>query len=70
MICTISNCDDCPYSDCIAEAKAEKKKRGRKKMDPAIVRQHRLDYNKRYYRAHKTELNEKAKERYHEKKNT
>lgn len=81
MICSHKDCFTCPYPDCIAKNDSEvvykeKKKRGRKKMDPELKKQHqriaRHEYylkNKekvkahqlKYYENHKKEICDKQK---------
>lgn len=50
MRCEHGDCFTCPYSDCISDKAKVKGKPGRKKMDPEVVRQHRLAYQKEYYK--------------------
>ena len=67
IYCQPTDCEHCPYPDCIGIVR---QKPGRKKMDPDIVHQHRLSYNRRYNAAHREEINQKNRERYYAKKNS
>lgn len=53
MICEHDDCFTCPYPDCVAkytsEVHRQKKKRGRKPIDPEEKRQNRRAYSKEYY---------------------
>ena len=72
MACEHDDCFTCPYKDCInkAEPKIEKvkKKPGRKKMNPEVVKQHRLEYQRKYNKEHKEKIYAYMKEYYKEHK--
>lgn len=75
MTCTHNDCFTCPYPDCIVEGRVKyqpKKKRGRKKLSPEVLAQHRREYyekNKekyqeyyrKYYQEHKSEYRAREK---------
>lgn len=59
MVCEHDNCFTCPYPDCISDTEpmaSGKGKPGRKKMNPEEVRQHRLEYQRRYNQEHKEKI--------------
>ena len=63
MACEHDDCLTCPYPDCISSkgpksAKKVKKKPGRKKMDPEVVHQNRLTYQRKYYADRKEKYQE------------
>ena len=66
MSCQHNDCFTCPYKDCISEKdnSGEKKRPGRKKMNPEVVRQNRLRYQREYYQQHRDKLNEINKQYY------
>ena len=66
IYCQPTDCDTCPYPDCIGTIR---KKPGRKSLPKEVVHQHRLEYNRRYREEHREELRKKGRERYHAKKN-
>ena len=68
IYCQPNDCDSCPYPDCIGEIKI-KKKPGRKKLPDAIVRQHRLEYNRKYREEHKEQIRKQNREGYYRRKN-
>lgn len=71
MICEHDNCFTCPYPDCISDTEPRasgKGKPGRKKMNPEEVRQHRLEYQRRYNKEHKEKIYAHMKEYYKEHK--
>ena len=72
MICEHDDCYTCPYADCIASQESEvnkqKKKRGRKPMDPELKRKKRSAYGKKYYAEHKEHLKDYMNNYYREHK--
>ena len=66
MKCEHDNCLTCPYPDCISPnrgpAKKEKKKPGRKRLPPEVVKQNRKEYSRKYYAEHKAERSAYYKE--------
>lgn len=66
MACEHDDCYTCPYPDCISKKEPEKKKPGRKRIDPALKRQHKLEYQRRYNKEHKEKINEFMKKYYQE----
>ena len=72
MICEHDDCYTCPYADCIASQESEvnkqKKKRGRKPMDPEEKRKKRSAYGKEYYKKHKEHLKDYMNNYYREHK--
>ena len=63
IYCKPDDCDNCPYPDCIGTF-VTKKTPGRKKMNPEVVRQRRLAYQRVYYLEHKEKQQEWAREYY------
>ena len=58
MRCNHNDCFTCPYSDCISNyepANTPKKKCGRKRLPPEVIREHRIQYQRKYNAAHKAE---------------
>lgn len=68
MKCTHEDCFTCPYDDCISDKSPVSKKRGRKKLPPEVVRQHRLAYQRKYNKEHKEKLAAQMKKYYQEHK--
>jgi hypothetical protein len=72
MACEHDDCFTCPYKDCIknTEPKVDKvkKKPGRKKKNPEEVRQHRLEWQRKYNAEHKDKIYAYMKEYYKEHK--
>ena len=68
MICEHDDCYTCPYPDCIASQESEvnkqKKKRGRKPMDPELKKKKKQAYRKEYYKKNKERLNAYMSEYY------
>ena len=72
MICEHDDCYTCPYPDCIASQESEvhkqKKKRGRKPMDPELKKKKRRAYCRQYYAEHKEAMNAYMNNYYREHK--
>lgn len=72
MICEHDDCYTCPYADCIASQESEvhkqKKKRGRKPMDPELKKKKRQAYCRQYYAEHKEAMNAYMNNYYREHK--
>lgn len=72
MICEHDDCYTCPYSDCIVtdekEMHRQKKKRGRKPMDPEEKRKKKRAYCKEYYKEHREHLKDYMNNYYREHK--
>lgn len=69
MKCDHKDCFTCPYSDCIANIDSdiinrEKKKPGRKKMDPELKALHKKLYRQEYYLKNKEKVKAHQKEYY------
>lgn len=65
IYCQPTDCDNCPYEDCIGTIK---KKPGRKPLPKEILHQHRLEQNRRYQAEHREEIRQKNRERYYKRK--
>lgn len=69
MVCEHNDCFTCPYPECIGKKDpGEKKKPGRKKMNPEEVKKHRLAYQRKYYQEHKEKYKEYMINYYNEHK--
>lgn len=72
MICEHDDCYTCPYADCIVtdekEMHRQKKKRGRKPMDPEEKRKKKRAYCKEYYKKHKEHFKDYMNNYYREHK--
>ncbi len=64
MSCLHDDCFTCPYVDCVSEKGPRKKK----SIPVAAKRQHKVEYDKKYYQAHKEQKRAYAKKRYEERK--
>lgn len=70
IYCQPEDCDNCKYDDCVGIIK---QKPGRKKMDPAVRRQHKLESARKYNAEHRERINQMNRENYrkkHAKKNS
>ena len=70
-VCEHDNCETCPYADCISDIGPrvkEKKKPGRKKIDPELKRQRALAWQREYYQKHKDKYHKYYQEYYQENK--
>ena len=67
MNCEITNCEECPYPDCICDMASIMKNgaKHRKKQKKTAKHLKRQEYDKQYYQEHKEEKKAKSLERYH-----
>ena len=70
MNCGITNCEECPYPDCICDQTSimknmAKHKKNQKKTEKQLKRQ---EYDTQYYENHKEEKKAKSLERYYKRK--
>lgn len=65
IYCQQEDCDNCKYDDCIGTIR---KKPGRKKMDPEVVKEHRRLYSLQYFYNHREKMNKYSKEYYYKKR--
>ena len=71
MSCLHDDCFTCPYADCISETEPKTKKksnRGRKAIPVDVKHRRKIEYDRKFYQAHREQKLAYAKKRYEERK--